>query len=133
MFFRAYKKIFSRPHVLADDRWMVITSTRYKLSTSIFHLFLTFFILTFFWSCFHLMYRISTGNQSLDELNVKEAAGLLVQYPDTNGEVKDLTALTALCKENGSILVSATDLLACTIIKPPGEYGPGIITVVYAN
>lgn len=48
-----------------------------------------------------------------------------MQYPDTNGEVKDLTAMTSHCKDSGCILVAATDLMACTLIRPPGEYGPG--------
>lgn len=61
---------------------------------------------------------------------------MLVQYPDTNGEVKDLSLIAQLCKESGCIMVSATDLLALTLIKSPGDYGEGIAVtsgVLFAN
>ncbi|KAI1278732.1 Glycine dehydrogenase (decarboxylating), mitochondrial [Halotydeus destructor] len=64
------------------------------------------------------------------ELNFKEACGVFVQYPDTNGEVKDLSALVNLCQDSGAILVSATDLLATTLIKSPGDYGNGSDIVI---
>lgn len=69
-------------------------------------------------------------NEQLDKLDLKTVCGLLVQYPDTNGEAKDLTNLVTESREAGCIVVSATDLLACTLLKPPGEYGAGSDIVI---
>lgn len=54
---------------------------------------------------------------------MKDACGLLIQYPDTNGEVRDLQPLTEVCTKYGIIQVTAADLLALTLVRPPGELG----------
>ena len=59
----------------------------------------------------------------MGHIDFSNVCGLLIQYPDTNGEVRDLTGIVKKSKEAGAILVTAADLLACTLIKPPGEYG----------
>lgn len=53
--------------------------------------------------------------------------GILLQYPDTNGETKDYAALTAKAKENGVFVTVATDLLSLTLLTPPGEWGADIV------
>ncbi|KAG5220685.1 glycine decarboxylase [Salix suchowensis] len=53
--------------------------------------------------------------------------GVLVQYPDVNGTVKDLGALTESVHSVGGLVVCATDLLALTMLKPPGEWGADIV------
>ena len=45
------------------------------------------------------------------------------QYPDTNGEVSDYEAFVAKAKDQGATVACATDLLALTVLKPPGEFG----------
>jgi glycine dehydrogenase len=52
--------------------------------------------------------------------------GVLVQYPTTDGRVECYEALTAKTHEAGALLVAATDLLALTLLKPPGEWGADI-------
>ena len=52
--------------------------------------------------------------------------GVLVQYPDTNGLLGDHRAFAARVHEAGALVVAATDLLACTLIEPPGEWGADI-------
>ena len=52
--------------------------------------------------------------------------GVLVQYPDTRGLIKDHAALAARAHDAGVIVVVATDLLACTMLTPPGEWGADI-------
>src|SRR6185436_18509650 len=52
--------------------------------------------------------------------------GCLVQYPTTDGRIDDLHELAMRCHEGGILVVSATDLLALTLIKPPGEWGADI-------
>ncbi|KAF4983906.1 hypothetical protein FZEAL_783 [Fusarium zealandicum] len=52
--------------------------------------------------------------------------GALVQYPDTNGGVHDYQNLADLVHEKKALLCAATDLLALTMLKPPGEFGADI-------
>ena len=57
----------------------------------------------------------------------KDFFGMLVQYPNKFGDIKDFSKLSNYCKKNKSLLVCATDLLALTIMKPPGEIGADIV------
>jgi glycine dehydrogenase len=55
-----------------------------------------------------------------------DVAGVLVQYPTTDGRVEDHRALAARVHAAGARLVFATDLLALTLLTPPGEQGADI-------
>lgn len=61
---------------------------------------------------------------------IKEVAadliGVLVQYPDTEGGVQDFRSLSDLAHKNGATLSVATDLLALTVLTPPGEFGADV-------
>ena len=61
------------------------------------------------------------------DFNEKDFFGMLIQYPNKFGEIDDFTKLSAYCKKNKSLLVCATDLLALTLLKPPGEIGADIV------
>ena len=52
--------------------------------------------------------------------------GALVQYPDTEGSVVDLAAFADSVHAEGALVVAATDLMALTQLKPPGEWGADI-------
>ena len=52
--------------------------------------------------------------------------GALVQYPDTFGAIHDYSGFTEKAHAAGAMLTVATDLLALTLIKPPGEFGADI-------
>lgn len=52
--------------------------------------------------------------------------GLLLQYPTTDGYLRDYQDLTRQAHEAGTKVVVATDLLAMTVLKPPGEFGADI-------
>lgn len=52
--------------------------------------------------------------------------GVLVQYPGKSGEVRDYTTLIAALKEKGLQVVVATDLMALTLMKSPGEMGADV-------
>lgn len=56
----------------------------------------------------------------------KEFFGALVQFPDTYGEIHDYDGLTKAIHDRGALLVAATDLLALTVLKPPGEWGADV-------
>jgi glycine dehydrogenase len=55
----------------------------------------------------------------------KHLCGILVQYPGTDGRIEDYGQLTELAHNDGILVVAATDLLALTLIKPPGEWDGG--------
>ena len=59
----------------------------------------------------------------LDSSNVYAA---LLQYPSSDGEVHDYQKLSNDLHEAGALLVVATDLLALTLLTPPGEWGADI-------
>ena len=52
--------------------------------------------------------------------------GVLAQYPDTEGGVFDYQAMSDVIHEKGATFSVATDLLALTVLKAPGEFGADI-------
>jgi glycine dehydrogenase len=52
--------------------------------------------------------------------------GALVQYPNTFGEVADYAPFIAQAHAAGALVTVATDLLALTLLKPPGEFGADV-------
>jgi glycine dehydrogenase len=52
--------------------------------------------------------------------------GALVQYPDTFGAIHDFSPFVEKAHAAGALITVATDLLALTLIKPPGEFGADI-------
>lgn len=57
------------------------------------------------------------------DLNKEDIFGLVVQYPATDGVIHDYTSLVKKAKEKDIITICSADLLALTLIKPPGEMG----------
>jgi len=55
-----------------------------------------------------------------------DLVGVLVQYPDTLGGVEDFQNLADIIHDHGATFCVATDLLALTILRPPGEFGADI-------
>jgi glycine dehydrogenase len=55
-----------------------------------------------------------------------DLVGVLVQYPDTYGHARDFRALADAVHKQGALLSVATDLLALTLLTPPGEWGADI-------
>ena len=51
---------------------------------------------------------------------------IIVQYPDTTGEIKDYGFLSERAHQDGALVIAATDLLSLTLLKPPGEWGADI-------
>ncbi|HSJ63385.1 MAG TPA: aminomethyl-transferring glycine dehydrogenase [Gemmatimonadaceae bacterium] len=52
--------------------------------------------------------------------------GVLLQYPATDGGVHDYRALCEQAHEAKALVVVATDLLALTLLAPPGEWGADV-------
>ncbi len=53
--------------------------------------------------------------------------GALLQYPDTFGQAHDYQALADAVHARGGLVAVATDLLALTLLKAPGEWGADIV------
>ncbi len=53
--------------------------------------------------------------------------GVLLQYPGTDGRCEDLTATIAKVHAVGAYATVAVDLLALTLLKPPGEMGADVV------
>jgi len=52
--------------------------------------------------------------------------GALVQYPATDGGVRDFRTLCERAHAAGALVTAATDLLALALLAPPGEWGADI-------
>ncbi|MEJ2539038.1 MAG: beta-eliminating lyase-related protein [Gemmatimonadota bacterium] len=57
----------------------------------------------------------------------QDTIGALVSYPDTEGAVEDFRALADALHGVGAYLVAASDLLALTLLTPPGEWGADVV------
>ena len=55
-----------------------------------------------------------------------EVFGVLVQYPNTHGEIIDYSELATWAHSKEALLIAATDLLALTLLKAPGEWGADV-------
>jgi glycine dehydrogenase len=55
-----------------------------------------------------------------------EFFGALLQYPDTTGTVIDYTSFAEYAHSRDALVIAATDLLALTLLKAPGEWGADI-------
>ncbi len=55
-----------------------------------------------------------------------ESFGVMFQYPGAGGEVPDLIPTVEEAQAAGMVVVVATDLLALTLLSPPGKWGADI-------
>jgi len=60
------------------------------------------------------------------EASSTDVFGALLQYPSTTGELIDIRDTIAAVQENKGIVAVASDLLALTLITPPGELGADV-------
>jgi len=56
-----------------------------------------------------------------------ELLGALFSYPNTHGVIEDLESLVTQLKAAGGVAVVTADLLALTLLRPPGEWGADIV------
>jgi glycine dehydrogenase len=52
--------------------------------------------------------------------------GALVQYPATDGAINDYTDFIRQAHDAGALVAVAADILALTLLKPPGEFGADV-------
>ena len=72
-----------------------------------------------------LGWQVRVGDPMRD-LDASEVFGAIFQYPGTFGEIRDFREPIAKLKANNAVSVVAADMLALTILKPPGELGAEI-------
>ncbi|MEO6865887.1 MAG: aminomethyl-transferring glycine dehydrogenase [Gemmatimonadaceae bacterium] len=53
--------------------------------------------------------------------------GALVQYPATDGAIRDYSSLCEAAHTNGALVTVASDLLSLVLLAPPGEWGADIV------
>lgn len=69
---------------------------------------------------------IQVGRTKTIDFNNQQLCGILLQYPTTDGYVGDYSAIVEQAHKAGILVVVATDLLALTLLRPPGEFGADI-------
>jgi glycine dehydrogenase len=69
--------------------------------------------------------RLAIGNPN--DLPLENAFGLLLQYPDDRGEIADLRPIIEKAHAAGVLVAVASDLMALTLITPPGEMGADVV------
>jgi glycine dehydrogenase len=62
----------------------------------------------------------------MQPLPSEEFFGVIVQYPDTFGNIHDYSELSTSVHERSAVMIAVSDLLALTILKPPGEWGADV-------
>lgn len=73
-----------------------------------------------------LGHRVIVTNpyQSLEQYDF---FALVLQYPGSLGEIKDLTVATTIAHEKSALVTVAADLLALILLKPPAAFGADIV------
>ena len=66
---------------------------------------------------------IVTDNFEIDDT----VFGVLLQYPDNNGEAHDYRALAERVHAGGAYLAVAADILSLALLTPPGEWGADVV------
>ncbi|MCU0623828.1 MAG: glycine dehydrogenase (aminomethyl-transferring), partial [Gemmatimonadaceae bacterium] len=56
-----------------------------------------------------------------------ETCAVLLQYPTTFGSVEDYRAVVERAHAAGALVIVASDLLALTLLTPPGEWGADVV------
>ncbi len=72
--------------------------------------------------------KVSTAAATLPQLMAEgNYFGVLAQYPATTGSIHDLRPLAGQAHVDGAALCVAADLLALTLLTPPGEWDADIV------
>ena len=56
-----------------------------------------------------------------------DAFGVLLQYPASTGDVREYKAIVEAAHARGALVTVAADLLALTLLAPPGQWGADIV------
>jgi glycine dehydrogenase len=70
--------------------------------------------------------EVKVGDPATFDFASEKAFGLLLQYPATDGALPDYRAVCQKAHDAGALVAMATDLLALTVLTPPGELGADV-------
>ncbi len=73
----------------------------------------------------HQGFEIIVG--PLEQLAETDCFGALLQYPGSTGQVRDIKPAIKTAQSAGALVAVAADLLALTLLKPPGEMGADVV------
>ncbi|WP_273444659.1 aminomethyl-transferring glycine dehydrogenase [Neolewinella agarilytica] len=71
--------------------------------------------------------KIEVGPVSEFDFSGGRVFGMLLQYPGANGQVEDYRELVAEAEKAEVFTIVAADLLALTLLTPPGEWGASAV------
>lgn len=71
--------------------------------------------------------EVVVGSVHSADFSCGEYCGMIVQNPDTYGQIVDLTDLTTAAHASGTLVVAIADLMASAIVKSSGEMGVDIV------
>jgi glycine dehydrogenase len=69
--------------------------------------------------------RLIIGNHETFDF-AQPIFGALLQYPASDGSIHDYSEFVKRAHESGALVTVAADLLALTLLRPPGEFGADI-------
>ncbi len=70
--------------------------------------------------------EVVTGDWKTLEMT-EEYFGVLLQYPDAEGQINDYRAFAIDCNEKEIQIVVAADIMSLALLTPPGEWGADIV------
>ena len=70
--------------------------------------------------------KVTTAETLTAAAGGKAVFGVVVQYPGADGELRDWSALATAAHEAGALVTAAADLLALSLVTPPGEWGADV-------
>jgi glycine dehydrogenase len=68
-----------------------------------------------------------TGETLVQQLQQHDCFAVIVQYPSTSGLIHDFGSLAEQAHAKNAAFIVAADLLALTLLVPPGEFGADIV------
>ncbi|MFZ4517857.1 MAG: aminomethyl-transferring glycine dehydrogenase [Microthrixaceae bacterium] len=70
--------------------------------------------------------KVVVGDPGTD-LEGHECFGVLLAHPGSSGAVTDRREMAAAARESGAVVCVAADLLALTLLEPPGSWGADVV------
>jgi glycine dehydrogenase len=65
--------------------------------------------------------------ENVETANTDNVFGVLLQYPSARGKATDYSGLVQILHDNKVFVAVASDLLALTLLTPPGEWGADVV------